>query len=178
MAKRGRPIEWEKAYQKYQSTAQWYTKRAKTMLNENYIRDIDKFKEQVMNYRDVYDWGVAKATSFLAQKAALNDASLQQVSMLQSAAARAGKNINFVTAVDIFRSAKDEEIDYIRGLVEEHGWSSEQELIDGVRNGEMTISELYKYLVIWENPDKDGNTPGASVEDRKEWISQNIFGSL
>ena len=88
MAKRGRPIKWEEAFKKYQSTALYYTKRANTRLSDEYIRDIDQFKEQVMSYRDVYDWSVAKATSFLAQKAGLNNASLNQLRALQSEAAR------------------------------------------------------------------------------------------
>lgn len=176
MAKRGRPIKWEEAFKKYQSTAQYYTKRANTRLSDEYIRDIDQFKEQVMSYRDVYDWSVAKATSFLAQKAGLNNASLNQLRALQSEAAKLGKNINLATGAKIFRSAKDEEIDYIKKVVAKNGWTSKQELIDAVRSGELTISELYKYLVIWQDP--EGDTPGAGVEDRKEWISQNIFGSL
>lgn len=178
MAKRGRPIKWEKAFKKYQSTAQYYTKRANTRLSDEYIRDIDQFKEQVMSYRDVYDWSVAKATSFLAQKAGLNNASLNQLRALQSEAAKLGKNINLATGAKIFRSAKDEEIDYIKKVVAKNGWTSKQELIDAVRSGELTISELYKYLVVWQDPDPEGDTPGAGVEDRKEWISQNIFGSL
>lgn len=178
MAKRGRPIKWEEAFKKYQSTALYYTKRANTQLSDEYIRDIDQFKEQVMSYRDVYDWSVAKATSFLAQKAGLNNASLNQLRALQSEAAKLGKNINLALGAKIFRSAKDEEIDYIKKVVQKYGWTSKQELIDAVRSGELTISELYKYLVIWQDPDPEGKTPGAGVEDRKEWISQNIFGSL
>lgn len=177
MAKRGRPIKWEEAFKKYQSTARYYTNRARTQLNDRYIQDIDQFKEQVMSYREMYNWGVAKATSFLAQKASLNEASLNQISALQRTAALAGQNLSFKTAVDIFRSAKDEEIDYIKNVVAKNGWTSEQELIDAVRSGELTISELYKYLVVWQNPDPEGKTPGAGVEDRKKWISQNIFGS-
>ena len=176
MAKRGRPIKWEEAFKKYQSTALYYTKRANTQLSDEYIRDIDQFKEQVMSYRDVYDWSVAKATSFLAQKAGLNNASLNQLRALQSEAAKLGKNINLALGAKIFRSAKDEEIDYIKKVVQKYGWTSKQELIDAVRSGELTISELYKYLVVWQDP--EGKTPGAGVEDRKEWISQNIFGSL
>ena len=176
--KRGRPVKWEEAFKKYQSTAQYYTKRANTQLSDQYIRDIDHFKEQVRSYRDIYNWSVAKATSFLAQKAGLNDASLNQIRALQSEAARLGKNVNLAVGAEIFRSAKDEEIDYIKDVVAEHGWTSEQELIDAVHSGELTISELYKYLVVWRNPDPEGKTPGAGVEARKEWISQNIFGSL
>lgn len=176
--KRGRPVKWEEAFKKYQSTAQYYTKRANTQLSDQYIRDIDHFKEQVRSYRDIYNWSVAKATSFLAQKAGLNDASLNQIRALQSEAARLGKNVNLAVGAEIFRSAKDEEIDYIKEVVAKHGWESEQELIDAVHSGELTISELYKYLVVWKNPDPEGKTPGAGVEDRKEWISQNIFGSL
>ena len=97
---------------------------------------------------------------------------------LQSEAAKLGKNINLALGAKIFRSAKDEEIDYIKDVVAKNGWTSEEELIDAVRSGELTISELYKYLVVWRNPDPEGKTPGAGVEDRKEWISQNIFGSL
>ena len=131
-----------------------------------------------MSYRDVYDWSVAKATSFLAQKAGLTNASLNQLRALQSEAAKLGKNINLALGAKIFRRAKDEEIDYIQKVVQQSGWTSKQELIDAVRSGELTISELYKYLVVWQDPDPEGKTPGAGVEDRKEWISQNIFGSL
>lgn len=174
--KRGRPIKWEEAFKKYQSTAQYYTKRANTELSDQYIRDIDHFREQVESYRDIHNWSVAKATSFLAQKAGLNDASLNQIRALQSEAAVLGKNINLATGAKIFRSAKDEDIDYIKKVVAKYGWTTKQELIDAVHSGELTISELYKYLVIWQDP--EGETPGDGVEDRKEWISQNIFGSL
>ena len=167
MAKRGRPVKWEEAFKKYQSTARYYTNRARTQLNDRYIRDIDQFKEQVTSYREMYNWGVAKATSFLAQKASLNEASLNQISALQRTAALAGQNLSFKAAVGIFRSASDEEFSDIKKMVQANGWETEEELIDAVRSGDLTISELYKYLV----------TTIPSAAERKKWISQNIFGS-
>lgn len=167
MAKRGRPIKWEEAFKKYQSTARYYTNRARTQLNDRYIQDIDQFKEQVMSYREMYNWGVAKATSFLAQKASLNEASLNQISALQRTATLAGQNLSFKAAVGIFRSASNEDYSDIKKMVQANGWETEDELIDAVRSGDLTISELYKYLVA--------TIPSAA--ERKKWISQNIFGS-
>ena len=83
--KRGRPIKWEEAFKKYKLTALYYTNRANTQLSSHYIQDIDQFKEQVTSYRETYGWTVGKATSVLAQKAGMNDATLSQVQALQSA---------------------------------------------------------------------------------------------
>ena len=168
MAKRGRPIKWEEAFEKYRSTAQFYTKRAGTRLNDRYIRDIDIFKEQVSGYRDTYGWGVAKATSFLAQTASLNQASLKQVQALQRVAEEfGGEKMPFKQAVLAFESGSVVETGDVIELVEANGWDTDAELAAAVRSGEMTISELYKYL----------QTDIPSTKERKDWISQNIFGS-
>lgn len=168
MAKRGRPIKWEEAFDKYKSTARYYTKRAGTRLNDRYIRDIDDFKEQVSGYRDTYGWGVAKATSFLAQTASLNHASLKQIQALQSVAEEfGGEKMSFKQAVLTFESGSVVETGDVIELVEANGWDTPEKLAAAVRGGEMTISELNKYL----------QTGIPRAKDRRDWISQNVFGS-
>ena len=168
MAKRGRPIKWEEAFDKYKSTAQFYTKRAGTRLNDRYIRDIDEFKEKVSGYRETYGWGVAKATSFLAQTASLNQASLKQVQALQRVAEEfGGEKLTFKQAVLTFESGSMFDADDVIDLVEANEWNTPEKLAAAVRGGEMTISELYKYLQT--------DIPGT--KERRDWISQNVFGS-
>ena len=166
--KRGRPIKWESAFEKYKSTALYYTKRAGTLLNDRYIQDISQFKAQVSEYRKKYGWTVAKTTSFLAQGAALNGASLKQIAALQNITDEfEGRHLTFKQAVLAYEKGSVYDKSDVIDLVEANGWDTDAKLAAAVASGEMTISELYIYL-------KD-RIPSA--KDRKEWISQNIFGS-
>ena len=166
--KRGRPIKWESAFEKYKSTAQYYTKRAGTMLNDRYIQDISHFKVQVSEYRKKYGWTVAKTTSFLAQGASLNGASLKQIAALQNVAEEfEGRHMTFKQAVLAYEKGSVYEKSDVIELVESNGWDTDAKLAAAVANGERSISELYIYL-------KD-KIP--STKDRRDWISQNIFGS-
>ena len=180
MAKRGRPIKWGKAFEKYKSTAWRYTKRAGTILGDDYISDIDTFKEQVMGYRDTYGWGVAKTTSFLAQHAGLNGVSLKQLNAFRATAAEIVEGpVSMKDAAAAFYSPASEfrtkaEKDAVRNALKEamtarvaqNGWTKEA-LAEQVKKGEMTLAELNAYLSV----------DTTDSYERAEWISQNIFGS-
>lgn len=170
MAKRGRPIKWEEAFKKYQSTARYYTNRAKTKLSANYIQDIDQFKEQVMGYRDIYGWTVGKATSVLAQKAGMNDATLSQVQALQSARMKqTGNYVSLAAAANMF-SPRNKETEDVMKLAKSLSIETEEDLAEAGQSGELSLSEVNIILVR-----QFGITDSRA---RKNWISQNIFGSL
>lgn len=177
MAKRGRPISWQKAYSTYQRTVENYTKKLGTMKNEWYMEDFHQFKERVTSQREIMDnkWTVAKTVSYFAQKASLNEMTIKQIDELRSVGKEFGKRMSFAKAVSIFRSAKDEETKYIVNLVNENEWwdgddrqASIERLSAAVVNGELTISEMYRFLM----------TVGISgTAERRDLISENVFGS-
>ena len=170
MAKRGRPIKWEEAFKKYQSTARYYTNRANTKLSAHYIQDIDQFKEQVMGYRDTYGWTVGKATSVLAQKAGMNDATLSQVQALQSARMRqTGNYVSLAAAANMF-SPRNKETEDVMKLAKSLSIETEEDLAEAGQSGELSLSEV-NILLVRQFGIMDSYA-------RKSWISQNIFGSL
>ena len=176
MAKRGRPINWEKAYKTYQKTVNYYTEKLGTTKNDWYMADFHQFKERVMSQRDIKkSWTVAKTTSYFAQKASLNGVTINQINELRSVGKEFGKRMSFLKAVDIFRSANNEETKYIVKLVNNNGWWDDDDyqlsierLSTAVVNGELTISEMYKFLA------SQGIT---DTKERRDIISQNVFGS-
>lgn len=176
MAKRGRPIDWRKAYSTYKRTVDYYTKKLGTMKNEWYMTDFHQFKERVTSQREIESkWTVAKTVSYFAQKASLNEMTIKQINELRSVGKEFGKRMSFTKAVDIFRSAKDEETKYIVNLVNENDWwdgddrqASIERLSAAVVNGELTISEMYRFLM----------TVGITgTAERRDLISENVFGS-
>lgn len=177
MAKRGRPISWRKAYSTYKNTVDYYTKKLGTMKNEWYMTDFHQFKERVTSQREIMEnkWTVAKTVSYFAQKASLNEMTINQINELRSVGKEFGKRLSFQKAVDIFRSAKDEETKYITNLVNENEWwdgddrqASIERLSAAVVNGELTISEMYRFLM----------TVGITgTAERRDLISENVFGS-
>lgn len=176
MAKRGRPIDWRKAYSTYKHTVDYYTKKLGTMKNEWYMTDFHQFKERVTSQREIENkWTVAKTVSYFAQKASLNEMTIKQIDELRSVGKEFGKRLSFAKAVKIFRSAKDEETKYIVNLVNQNEWwdgddrqASIERLSAAVVNGEMTISEMYRFLM----------TVGISgTAERRDLISENVFGS-
>ena len=176
MAKRGRPIDWRKAYSTYKRTVDYYTKKLGTMKNEWYMTDFHQFKERVTSQREIESkWTVAKTVSYFAQKASLNEMTIKQINELRSVGKEFGKRLSFTKAVGIFRSAKDEETKYIVKLVNENDWwdgddrqASIERLSAAVVNGELTISEMYRFLM----------TVGITgTAERRDLISENVFGS-
>ena len=176
MAKRGRPIEWRKAYDTYKRTVDNYTKKLGTMKNEWYMTDFHQFKERVTSQREIESkWTVAKTVSYFAQKASLNEMTIKQINELRSVGKEFGKRLSFTKAVGIFRSAKDEETKYIQNLVKKNEWwdkddrqASIERLSAAVVNGELTISEMYRFMA----------TVGIDgTAERRDLISQNVFGS-
>lgn len=171
MAKRGRPINWEKAYKTYRKTVDYYTKTFGTRKNDWYMEDFHQFKERVMSQRDIKSgWTVAKTTSYFAQKASLNGVTINQINALRKAGAEVGQDLRFIEAVPIFASAQAEEMEYVKDLVEDNGLydGTFESLGNAVRNGELTISEMYKFLA------SQGIT---DTKERRDIISQNVFGS-
>ena len=176
MAKRGRPINWQKAYRTYQNTVNYYTKTLGTMRNDWYMDDFHQFKERITSQRDVVKnkWSVSKTVSYFAQKASLNEATMPQINAIRRAGEQFQDKIGFLKAVKIFRSSSSEELKYVNKLITENEWYDpddfEQTLVllgDAVRNGEITISEMYRWL-------------GQTITDtstRRDYISQNVFGS-
>ena len=176
MAKRGRPIDWRKAYSTYKRTVENYTKKLGTMKNEWYMTDFHQFKERVTSQREIESkWTVAKTVSYFAQKASLNEMTIKQINELRSVGKEFGKRMRFITAVNIFRSARNEEMKYIVNLVNKKKWwdkderrASIERLSAAVVDGELTISEMYKFLATVGIDD---------AAERRDLISQNIFGS-
>lgn len=177
MAKRGRPIDWRKAYGTYKRTVDNYTKKLGTMRNEWYMTDFHQFKERVTSQREIMDnkWTVAKTVSYFAQKASLNEMTIKQIDELRSVGKEFGKRMKFITAVNIFRSARNEEMKYIVNLVNKKKWwdnddrqASIERLSAAVVDGELTISEMYKFLATVGIDD---------AAERRDLISQNVFGS-
>lgn len=176
MAKRGRPINWEKAYKTYQKTVNYYTEKLGTTKNDWYVSDIDAFKEKVTSQRDINKkWSVAKTVSYYAQKSSLNGVTINQINELRTVGTEFGENISFSKAVKIFRSAATEDLRDIKDFVKDNGWWDEDDyqlsmenLSGAVMRGELTISEMYKFLISVGIPD---------AKERGKLISQNIFGS-
>lgn len=169
MAKRGRPIKWGEAFEKYKSTAQHYTKRAGSVLGEDYIQDVDTFKEQVMGLRDTHGWGVGKAASFLAQRAGLNGASLKQVRMVQfHHLVKTGEELSFEDAAYAF-SPNNRETDDVLAMADKLEIETEDELREAVMDGIVSLGEANVILAR--------NFGKSSKYERAEWISQNVFGS-
>ena len=177
MAKRGRPIDWRKAYSTYKQTVDYYTNKLGTLKNEWYMEDFHQFKERVTSQREIMDnkWTVAKTVGYFAQKASLNEMTIKQIDELRSVGKEFGKRMRFTTAVNIFRSAKDEETKYIVNLVNHNKWwdgddrqASIERLSAAVVNGDLTISEMYRFLATV-------GIDGAA--ERRDLISENVFGS-
>ena len=171
MAKRGRPINWEKAYKTYRKTVDYYTKTFGTYKNDWYMEDFHQFKERVMSQRDIKkNWTVAKTTSYFAQKASLNGVTINQINALRKAGAEVGQDLRFTEAVPIFASAQDEDLSDVKDLVEDNGLydGTFESLGNAVRNGELTISEMYKFLA------SQGIT---DTNERRDILSQNVSGS-
>ena len=177
MAKRGRPINWRKAYSTYKQTVDRYTNKLGTMKNEWYMEDFHQFKERITSQREIMEnkWTVAKTVSYFAQKASLNEMTIKQINELRRVGKEFGKRLSFEKAVNIFRSAKNEETKYIVNLVNKNEWwdgedrqASIERLSAAVVNGELTISEMYKFLM----------TVGITgTAERRDLISENVFGS-
>ena len=176
MAKRGRPIDWRKAYGTYKRTVDYYTNKLGTMKNEWYMTDFHQFKERVTSQREIESkWTVAKTVSYFAQKASLNEMTIKQIDELRSVGKEFGKRLSFTKAVGIFRSARNEEMKYIVNLVNKKKWwdkddrqASIERLSAAVVDGELTISEMYKFLATVGIDD---------AAERRDLISQNVFGS-
>ena len=180
MAKRGRPIDWRKAYSTYKRTVDYYTKKLGTMKNEWYMTDFHQFKERVTSQREIENkWTVAKTVSYFAQKASLNEMTIKQINEHRSGEKEPGKRMSITKAVDTnttpTNKAKNEETKYIVNLVNENEWwdgddrqASIERLSAAVVNGELTISEMYRFLM----------TVGITgTAERRDLISENVFGS-
>lgn len=176
MAKRGRPINWEKAYNNYQKTVNYYTEKLGTTKNDWYVSDIDAFKEKVTSQRDINKkWSVAKTVSYYAQKSSLNGVTINQINKLRTVGTEFGENISFSKAVKIFRSAATEDLKDIKAFVKKKKWWDDKDyqlsvenLSGAVMRGELTISEMYKFLISVDIPE---------AKESGKLISQNIFGS-
>lgn len=112
--------------------------------------------------------------SYYAQKSSLEGVTINQINELRRVGAEFGQNINFIKAVNIFRSSQTEDMDDIKKLIEKNEWwdpedydASIERLAAAVMNGDLTISEMYRFL----------GTEIADSEQRRKLISQNIFGS-
>lgn len=176
MAKRGRPINWEKAYKTYKKTVNYYTNMLGTKKNDWYIDDIDAFKEKVTSQRDTKrNWSIRKATSYWAQRASLNGATMNQIDALRRASQWLGHDLKFKELVEVYEHSTGADVEYIAELVEANGWDygdnqglTLQALGDAVNRGELTISEMYRYMAYIGISD---------TELRRDLISQNVFGS-
>ena len=116
-----------------------------------------------MGYRDTYGWTVGKATSVLAQKAGMNDATLSQVQALQSARMKqTGNYVSLADAAYMF-SPRNKETEDVMKLAKSLSIETEEELAEAGRNGELSLSEVNIILVR-----QFGMTNSYA---RKNWIS-------
>ena len=105
----------------------------------------------------------------------MNGATMNQIDALRRSSEWIGHDLKFKDLVDAYQSSMGVDIKYIKKLVEDNGWDygdnqglTLQALGDAVNRGELTISEMYRYMVTMGITD---------TELRRDLISQNVFGS-
>ena len=173
--KRGRPIEWEKLFDKYNRKVNYWSRTYKTTPIDR-IEYLDDFREKITTARERYGLNSEQAVRMLGQHAGLGT-SLKKIKAYIAAVSKIAAAANLDIAVDrkaaarafvggVIRSEEDIEKNIKKSLGE--GWT-QNDLAAAVVTGTITLSEASTVLRL-----KYGM---SEFEDRAHWISQNIFGS-
>lgn len=167
--KRGRPIEWEKLFDKYNRKVNYWSRTYKTTPIDR-IEYLDKFKEKIITERERYGLNSEQAVKLLGQRAGLG-VSLKRIDAYKTAAAKLGLSVDLKDAAIAFTSGVIRSKEAIEAKLTEtlgDGWTQD-DLSDAVFTGRITLNEANSLLRL-----KYGM---SEFEDRAHWISQNIFGS-
>ena len=173
--KRGRPIEWDKLFDKYNRKVNYWSRTYKTVPKDR-IEYLDEFQENVITAREKYGLSSEQAVKYLGQRAGIG-ASLHRINAYMDAAAKLGIAMDLKQAVETFtpkviRSETDIEAQIVKARIDEglgEGWNID-DLAAAVYNGTITLNEANTVLRVKFNmPER---------KDRAHWISQNVFGSM
>lgn len=167
--KRGRPIEWDKLFDKYNRKVKYWSRTYKTNPKER-IEYLDSFQEKIFSVREKYGLSSEQAVKFLGQQAGLG-ASLKQLDAYMAGAAKLGIKVDLKAATEAFvggviRDVSDVEATIKNDLGED--WTIDQ-LAKVVAEGTITLNEANIILKL--------HFGMYNSKDRAHWISQNIFGS-
>ena len=167
--KRGRPIEWEKLFDKYNRKVNYWSRTYKTTPIHR-IGYLDTFREKIITVREKYGMSSEQAMRHLGQQAGLG-ASLKQLNAYMAGAAKLGIAVDLKAAAGAFvRGVIRNDSDIKAKLTADLGedWTLD-DLSAAVGDGTITLSEANEILKL-EYCDSDS-------EARAHWISRNIFGS-
>lgn len=168
--KRGRPIEWGKLFESYNRKVNYWSRTYKTAPKDR-IEFEDMFQERVTMVREKYGLNSVQAVRLLGQQAGLG-ASLKQLDAYIAGAAKLGIQVDIKSATRAFvggmvRDVSDIEDKLVADLGED--WTLD-DLAAAVATGTITLNEANLML--------RSRFSMLSSGDRREWISQNVFGSL
>lgn len=169
--KRGRPIEWDKLFDKYNRKVNYWSRTYKTTPIKR-IEYLDSFQEKIFSVREKYGLNSEQAVKFLGQQAGLG-ASLKQIDAYIAGAAKLGIKVDLKAAAEalvhgVIRSKDEIEAKITKSRDGKDDWT-EDDLAAAVFNGAITLSEANTILRL-----KYGM---FNSKDRAHWISQNIYGS-
>lgn len=167
--KRGRPIEWDKLFDKYNRKVNYWSRTYKTTPIDR-IEYLDDFREEITTARERYGLSSGQAVKFLGQQAGLG-ASLKQLDAYMAGAAKLGIPVDLKAAAEAFVHGVIRSKDDIENiLTKDHpeGWTID-DLAAAVARGKITLNEADTLLRLKYSM--------HDSRDRAHWISQNIFGS-
>lgn len=169
--KRGRPIEWDKLFDKYNRKVNYWSRTYKTTPKDK-IEYLDTFQDKIVSVREKYGMSSEQAVKFLGQQAGLG-ASLKQVEAYIDGAAKLGITVDLKAAAEalvhgVIRSKDEIEAKITKSRDGKDDWTQD-DLAAAVFNGDITLNEANTLLRL-----KYGM---SDSKDRRRWISQNIYGS-
>ena len=167
--KRGRPIDWDNLFDKYNRKVNYWSRTYKTTPKDR-IEYLDSFQEKILSVRRKYGLSSEQAVKFLGQQAGLG-ASWKQIDAYMKGARKLGIVVDLKDAAQAFVGGVIRDVSDIGAKIEEDfydDWTND-DLAAAVYNGTITLSEANTILRL-----KSGM---YNSKDRAHWISQNIFGS-
>ena len=168
--KRGRPIEWEKLFDKYNRKVNYWSRTYKTTPIYR-IGYLDTFREKMTAVREKYGMSSEQAVRHLGQQAGLG-ASLKQIHAYMAGAAKHGIAVDLKAATEAFVGGVIRDDSDIKAkLTADIGvdWTLD-DLAAAVATGTITLSEANEIL--------KSEYSVYNSEARAHWISQNVFGSM
>lgn len=167
--KRGRPIEWDKLFHKYDTKVKYWSGKCKTDPKDK-IEYLDPFREKILSVREKYGLSSEQAVTLLGQQAGLG-ASLKQLDAYRAGAAKLGIKVDRKAAAEAFVGGVIRDVSDVEAKIENdlgEGWTLD-DLANVVAAGTITLSEANIILKLRFGIYKS--------KARAGWISQNIFGS-
>ena len=180
-------VDYGHYWRAYARKYEWHKKQAEKAglrVRDRPMGDWRKFSIQIQALHDARGWSYDNAAAKLAQKAvygntmgkirALADASEKltgkKISALQAAKALSGFTMDFIDPNDLSKKSSDVLAENIR---ERLGIDPDELKIDDIPelvwSGKISLADANSMLIV-----KFGK---SDVDDRAEWISQNIYGS-